>query len=155
MKRNRAGQTNQKKSMCLGQTELDGGQVQKKYRCGPRPIPDTWRGSGPKARSESAWVYTWLLKRPEPKERSDVGVGLSLSFEEAWAISKKFKDAWVQCKTWRGPAPMPDPWRQPGPKERSERCPCLFLNIEEAWAKSKEWCGPRPIPDPWRGLDHN
>jgi hypothetical protein len=38
------------------------------------------------------------LKRPEPKERSDVGVGLSLSFEEAWAISKKFKDGWAECK---------------------------------------------------------
>ena len=65
-----------------------------------------------------AWAYPQPLRRPGPKTRSDVGLGLSLIFED------------------------------PRPKEKSDVCPGLFLNIEEALAKSKECCGPGPMSVP-------
>ena len=66
MKRNRAGQTNQKESMCLGQI------VNLKELRSKRSIDVDL---GLFLTHEEAWAKT----------RSDVGLGLSPTLEEAWA----------------------------------------------------------------------
>jgi hypothetical protein len=127
-----------------------------------------------------AWAYPWSLKMTRPKGRSDVGIGLSLTLEEAQAKRKKrwgpgpipaLEEVWAKSKKWWGPWPIPDPWRglglkqevmgswvypwslkSPGPNTRSEVGLGLCLTFEGPWDKRKKWRGHWPIPDTWRGL---
>jgi hypothetical protein len=59
-----------------------------------------------------------VLKKPGPKERSDMCLGLFQNIEDPRAKARsdvglglflKFEGAWVEFKTRRGPGPMPDP----------------------------------------------